>query len=236
MKLLDTLNSYEMILIGIGEEFEEKFTDLVVEDDLSNIYCDLKRKEYLEKSRETKQDLAYKKLEQLIREKDYFIVTLCQDDKIYNTCLDREKIVAPCGSFSKLQCSDVCTDEIYSLDDYRERIASQKTAYCPHCGKELVTNRINAAKYSEEGYLKQWGAYTKWLQGTLNKKLLIIELGVGLKFPSVIRWPFEKTCFINEKSRMIRVHNFLYQMTEEIKEKGIGIQEDPIDFLLNQIV
>ena len=48
----------------------------------------------------------------------------------------------------------------------------------------------------EEGYQKQWEKYTKWLQGTLNKKLCILELGVELNLPSIIRWPFEKWHFI----------------------------------------
>ena len=97
-------------------------------------------------------------------------------------------------------------------------------------------NRIQNRKYSEEGYLKQWQLYMKWLQGSMNRKLCVLELGVGMKYPSVIRWPFEKVAFINQKAKFIRVHDFLYQLTEDLNEKGISVQMSPIEFLRNEIV
>ena len=51
---------------------------------------------------------------------------------------------------------------------------------CPHCGAPLTGNTIQAETYIEEGYLPQWNRYTAWLAGTLEQKLLILELGWGL--------------------------------------------------------
>ena len=92
-------------------------------------------------------------------------------------------------------------------------------------------NNLNAENYLEEGYLDQWAVYKKWLQGTVNKKVCILELGVGMKYPTVIRWPFEKITFFNQKAELFRVHSRLYQMTEEIKERGFGICQSPQVFL-----
>lgn len=50
---------------------------------------------------------------------------------------------------------------------------------CPECGCLLAFNRITTPGYLEEGYLPQWEKYQKWLQGTLNRKLCILELGRG---------------------------------------------------------
>ena len=83
----------------------------------------------------------------------------------------------------------------------------------------------------EAGYLEQWRLYTKWLQGTLNHKLFVLELGVGMRFPSVIRWPFEKVAFFNQKAYLCRVHEKLYQLTKELAEKGCGISKNAIDWL-----
>lgn len=102
---------------------------------------------------------------------------------------------------------------------------------CPQCGRPYILNNIFAEKYDEAGYLSQWQLYTKWLQGTLNKKLVILELGVGMKFPSVIRWPFEKVAFFNQKAEFYRVDANLYQMSEELKEKGVSIAKNAIDWL-----
>ena len=61
---------------------------------------------------------------------------------------------------------------------------------CPHCGAPLTENTVLANPYIEEGYLKSWNLYREWLAGTLNHALLILELGVDFKTPTVIRWPW----------------------------------------------
>ena len=38
---------------------------------------------------------------------------------------------------------------------------------------------------------------------TVNRPLLVLELGEGFKTPTVIRWPFEKTVRFNKKSCFI---------------------------------
>ncbi len=226
-----------MVLVGIGEAFQESFS-LLDEGENQNISFlgEYARMKYLDSRQENEIDHAYRKLKGLLEEKNYFIVSLCNDDLIYGSGLCRERIVTPCGSYHQLQCENVCNSEIYDIEGFAEEIDSGRRPICPHCGKNLVFNHIGIPKYSEEGYLKQWEIYHGWLQESLNKKLLILELGVGMKYPSVIRWPAEKITFINKKAKLIRVHSFLYQIPEELKEKGIAVQEEPITFLLNQIV
>ena len=95
----------------------------------------------------------------------------------------------------------------------------------------MVLNNVYAQHYDEQGYLEQWSIYTKWLQGTLNRRLVILELGVGMQFPSVIRWPFEKIAFFNQKAFFLRVHESLYQLDEKLSGKGCGISQNAIDWL-----
>jgi len=54
-----------------------------------------------------------------------------------------------------------------------------------------------------------------------------------MKFPSIIRWPFEKVTFFNQKASFYRVNESLYQLTEEIKEKGTSIQKNSVEWLLS---
>ncbi len=103
---------------------------------------------------------------------------------------------------------------------------------CPKCGSLLVLNTVYTDAYDEKGYLKDWSRYTTWLQGTLNKKLCILELGVDLTYPSIIRWPFEKVAFYNQKAHFVRVNERLYHMSQEIKDKGISISENAVKWLL----
>ena len=82
-----------------------------------------------------------------------------------------------------------------------------------------------------EGYLDQWNVYTKWLQGTMNRGLCVLELGVGMNYPGVIRFPFEKMVYYNQKAFLYRVHSRLYQLGAKIADRGRGIAENPVDFL-----
>ena len=157
--LKNKVKDAELVLIGIGERFTVK---------------------------DNEQELiqAYKKLKELLADKNYFIITTCMDELLQKSGLREDRIV------------------------------------CPLLEEE-----------SEEGKTTRWERYMKWLQGTLNKKVLILELGVGMKFPSVIRWPFEKVAYFNQKAGFYRVNETLYQLTEELKEKGISIPKNSIDWL-----
>ena len=77
---------------------------------------------------------------------------------------------------------------------------------------------------------EQWNGYTNWLARTLNRKLVILELGEGFMNPTVMRWPFEKTTLINNKAFMFRVHKTFYQISDEIKEKALAVKSDSVSF------
>ena len=76
---------------------------------------------------------------------------------------------------------------------------------------------------------ENWADYMKWLSFTLNRHLLVLELGAGFANPMVIRFPFEKTVFLNQKSKMYRVHPMIPQVTAEIGQRGTAIKADPLD-------
>ena len=167
---------------------------------------------------------SYEKLKELLQGRDYFIVTTVTDGKILESDLDPAKIVAPCGNETWRQCSKSCTKDIWEMGEVPDGL-------CPHCKAPLTGNTIKADQYIEEGYLPQWSVYTKWLTGTLNKKLVILELGVGFQTPTVVRWPFEKTAFFNQKSYMYRINEKFSQITGELKGRAEGIAENSVEFI-----
>ena len=225
----------DKVLIGIGESFERKdeqfntdaFRMLEKENPL---LAGFERLGYWKDNPENKVVEAYNRLFELVKEKDYFIVTTCTDDRIYESRFAEDRITAPCGTWKYLQCSDLCTDELLPVTE--EMIHKKEMIYCPRCKKRVSFNQVTCDKYNEKGYLAGWTAYRNWLQQTINKKLCIIELGVGMKYPTIIRWPFEKIAYCNNKASFVRVHDYLYQMTEELGQKGMSIQANPVDFLL----
>ncbi len=87
------------------------------------------------------------------------------------------------------------------------------------------------APFDEELTEEQWNLYMNWLSRTLNRKLVILELGEGFMNPTVVRWPFEKTTIINNKAYMYRVHKTFYQIADEIKEKATAVKGDSVEFV-----
>ena len=258
MLLKEKIQDAELVLVGIGEEWKlgkgvftnnsgyKKAVECFGENSpvipyVKKIILDMENEKTIIWQKKAYQELSY-----LLNEKNYFIVSLCEDDLICGTELNQERIVMPCGMWVKFQCVDACHDDIYEPEqDFKEEIKKwmqkeddegkemilSKLPVCPKCGKELVANTIEGEKYLEAGYLSKWQTYMKWLQGTVNKKVCVLELGVGMKYPSVIRWPFEKITFFNQKATHFRVHSTLYQTAEEIKEKSYGIKLTPEDFI-----
>ena len=240
-KIVKSIREADLVLIGIGEELDSLRSILT-----EPVYAELKsrtanermlpfvRKIILDKQ----EDNLYKNMVPILENKNYFIISTCQDGKIKKAGLNEERIVEPCGGYEKLQCSEGCTNNLYDIPseflsrvkDYMNGACSEEgleEPLCPVCGKPLVFNQVDAGNYIEDGYMDKWMTYKKWLQGTVNKKLCILELGVGMKYPTVIRWPFEKVAFFNQKSEFFRIHSKLYQMPEELGGRGTGIQQSP---------
>ena len=105
-------------------------------------------------------------------------------------------------------------------------------------GQTLYLNQkrqeYSKIKYNESSYLDNWDKYTKYLSSTMGKNLLMLELGVSLDYPTVIRWPFEKVAFVNNKAHLIRVHEKLYHHTPEIKDKTDSVQMNSVNYIIQE--
>lgn len=200
-------------------------------------------------------------LTRLLEGKNYFVLSTSTNSLIEGANWREGRLVMPCGSTKRKQCSAACGEtptavveteqarvnsylqylaDSISSEESIEEIASACRQFtsenellgcCEHCGKPMYFNTVHTDCYEEKGYLEEWAVYMKWLQGTINRKLLILELGVGMQFPSVIRWPFEKVAYFNQKSHFVRVNENLYQLTEELAGRGNSVSINAIDYL-----
>lgn len=190
--------------------------------------------------------MALENLRVLLEPKNYFVVSVSSNSIISRVSWRDGHLVMPCGAAVKKQCAAGC-DAVLEMATEEDRLklrgvfeklyAGQQAELsgllgkCPVCGGDMVFNNIYAENYNEDGYLGQWQLYGKWLKGTVNRRLLVLELGVGMRFPTVIRWPFEKAAYFNNKAFFCRVNQKLYQLTEELSGKGAGISQNAIDWL-----
>lgn len=218
-EFIDKINDADLILIGIGKEFE-----------INKYQCEKRAID------------ALVELKNHLEGKNYYMITICTNSILKCAGLSEERMVSPCGNLELKQCSNQCDgslqelteDDLYRLEECIKSGNEPIFGKCPLCGGEMVLNNIYAASYDENGYLENWKLYTKWLQGTLNKKLYVLELGTDLSFPTIIRWPFEKVAYFNQKAEFFRVNAELYHMTEELKDKGVAIAQNSIDWLLEK--
>lgn len=230
-QIKEKIEDADMVLIGIGEELQLDVDQLlgqeqdVGEDSYAKGVAWLKALQKKEKPEIQEALSFYHELDTLLQKKDYFVVSMCDDDVITESCLDQTKVVCPCGTRKKMQCSTRCVDEVLDTEESKDAVL------CPHCGEKMAMNLLSLGNYSEAGYMPQWTNYQKWLTKTLNHKLLILELGVGFRYPSVIRWPFEKVVAFNQKANMVRVNQMFPQIAEEIKEKAVSIPMDSRVFI-----
>lgn len=211
--MINALNDAEKVLVGIGGEWK-------LTDDGRDV-----RRQSLNDPRQSGLKEAYDGLYQLVKDKDYYVVTTLTDGAVYDTMFDPGRIVAPCGNVHWRQCSRVCTRDIWEEKEVPDDI-------CPHCGAPLTGNTLDCGgDYIEEGYLLRWEAYKKWQAGTLNRRLVLLELGEGFCTPTVIRWPFEKIAFFNRKSRLFRIHESLSQIPKEARDRAVGISCNSVEFI-----
>ena len=229
-KVRELIADADLVLIGIGKEFEKSV--FCQEEDALN---------------------ALNRLANILEKKNYYAVSLCTNDIAKKSDLVSDRVVQPCGTVMQKQCPNRCEEGLQNLSaveyaqvmqfakengleenpaEFFAGLAKIDLGMCPKCNSILELNTVYTQSYDENGYLKDWARYTKWLQGTLNKKLCILELGVDLTYPSIIRWPFEKIAFYNNKAHFVRVNERLFHMSEELKDKGISVPKNAVEWLL----
>ncbi len=198
---------------------------------------------------------AYKALRALIGDKKYFLVSdiFLQDAPKFG--FDESRCVYPCGNYKYLQTTNPddelieaekvpvfteLVDSIHKIITELDGNIGDDSSFSSifFDGKQLYLNQkrqeYSKIKYNEKSYIKTWEDYMAFLSRTLNSNLLILELGVGLEYPTVVRWPFEKVTFINKKAHLVRVHEKLYHHTPEIENKTDSIQMNSVDYILQE--
>lgn len=253
-QLIQKIKEADMVLVGIGEEFEmedsfsenpdyQQLCGEIVKEGMQWVMPYVKRSYLMqEDARAENIRKAYRAMEELLTGKNYFVISTCMDGLLRETGLKRERIVEPCGTCFQMQCEKGCkgsvTDTAEQLFLETEACTFRKKAWkdmerlhCPICGAPMEYNSLYAEHYLEEGYSEKWNLYTKWLQGTLNKKLCILELGAGMLFAGVLRFRFEKITGLNQKAELLRVHENLYQLPEEISNRGLAISKNSVEFM-----
>ncbi len=186
---------------------------------------------YLEQESKT-----YKNLLEIIKDKDYFVLTTNVDHMFLDNGFLKEKLFYTQGDYGLFQCKNACHNKTYDnkeivLKMYKEqkdmKIPSDLIPYCPVCKGDMEPNlRKDAFFVQDDGWYKANSRYADFINKNKNKKLVIIELGVGMNTPSIIKYPFWKFTYNNKNAIFIAINKDNGYIPKEISDKSIVINED----------
>ena len=179
----------------------------------------------------------YKKIYKLIQDKNYFVVTTNVDDQFYKTGFDKDKIFRTQGSYRLLQCSISCHNKLYDAEETCNeliantsedlKVPSNLIPHCPVCGEEMDINlRKDDTFVQDELWYKQCKKYENFLKENTNKKLLLLEFGVGFNTPGIIRFPFEQLTAQNKNWILVRFNKDTKKFYDIEDNKFIEVKED----------
>ena len=236
-------------LLYSGEKFEKDFKEFIEKYHLDNLYSasfyEFKTQEekwaffakMIKLNRYNEKPLKlYQELYEIVKNKEYFVLTTNVDGQFYNSGFGKDKVFEVQGDYSYLQCENACHNKLYNNRDLVEqwlqntkdcKIPSKLVMKCPVCGGNMDMNlRKDANFVQDSNWYKASKRYEDFLDKIKNKNVVLLEIGVGFNTPGIIRFPFEQITANNEKTTLIRINKDYPLPMLEIINRTISFDED----------
>ena len=195
----------------------------------------------------------YQELYELIKDKDYFVITTNVDHCFQKAGFDKKRLYYTQGDYGLFQCGVPCHDKTYDNEETdRAMVEAQgyQTAadgslylpentvpkmtvpdelipHCPRCGKSMTMNlRADNTFVQDDGWYEAAKRYELFLERHEDDSVLFLELGVGYNTPGIIKYPFWKMTAENEKAVYACINYGEAYAPDEIKKKSICIDGD----------
>lgn len=138
----------------------------------------------------------YTELYDIVKNKEYFVLTTNVDHQFYKAGFDGKRIFATQGDYGKIQCQKACHPKTYDaealfrkMDEARRDclIPSELVPKCPVCGGNMAMNlRCDNYFAEDEAWHEAADRYADFLEQNKDKKVVLLELGVGFNTPAYI--------------------------------------------------
>lgn len=180
---------------------------------------------------------AYHRLLDLVREKDYFVITSNVDGMFAKNGFDENLVFTPQGDYALMQCQTPCSNAVWPtkpvidrilprIDPTTQRVTdSSVLPRCPNCGGDVIMNVRGGHWFIEDPYREQAERFYRWLGDRRDRNLLVLEIGAGFNTPSVIRWPMERIVHTHPHAHLIRVNLQHPQVPEEIAARSVALRD-----------
>jgi len=178
----------------------------------------------------------YRRLFNLIKDKNYFIITTNVDHQFQLSGFDKSRLFYTQGDYGLFQCSKPCHTKTYDNEKaVREMIENLQDVHiktglipkCPICGREMSTNLRSDDRFVEDaGWHKAAERYTRFLEKNKNKSVLFLELGVGWNTPSIIKYPFINMTYQYPNAYYVCINKGENYIPKEIAQKSMVMDDD----------
>lgn len=184
----------------------------------------------------------YSDLCRLMRGRDYFVLTTNVDHQFQRADFDKRRLFYMQGDYGLWQCAKACHDRVYDNESQVRlmaarqkdmRVPSELLPRCPVCGAPMTMNlRVDDRFVQDAGWRRANECYQRFVQEHRNRRILLLELGVGFNTPDIIKFPFWQMAAENPKARYVCVNSSEVFCPQVIEKRSICIEGDVREVLL----
>lgn len=201
----------------------------------------------------------YQNLFELVKDKDYFILTTNVDHCFQKAGFPKSKLFYTQGDYGLLQCSKPCHFKTYDNEevirkmvlsqgfkieegklvktqnfDIKLTVPSELVPVCPKCGRPMSMNlRADNTFVQDAGWDEAAGRYEKFMENHRGKKVVFIELGVGYNTPGIIKYTFWWYTQNWKEAFYVCINKEQAYIPPEIESKAVGIDAD-IEYVISE--
>ena len=178
----------------------------------------------------------YSDLLKLLKDKDYFVLTTNVDHQFLLAGFETERLFYTQGDYGLWQCSKPCHSKTYDnkeavekmvKEQWNMKIPSALIPRCPVCGAEMTMNlRCDDRFVEDEGWYAAAKRYRDFLKKTKKNKLLLLELGVGMNTPGIIKYPFLKMTAENKNAFYVCINYNEAFSLKAVENRSLCIESD----------
>ncbi len=178
----------------------------------------------------------HKTLLDALTDKTLFILSTNADGQFEKAGFPSDKVFATQGSYELIQCQRGCHDKTYNavsifhqMDQAQRngKIPTYMVPKCPVCGGPMAMNLRSDDHFVED---ENWHAaearFGVFLTECIDKKTVLLELGVGFNTPTIIRLPFEKLLREHENLHLVRLNRSKAVIPASLADRAVAINAD----------
>lgn len=185
----------------------------------------------------------YQQLYNLVKDKDYFVMTSNVDGLFYKNGFDRPRLYTPQGDYGKIQCTVPCSNQTWNIEPFLEAMApyydpveqvltdERGIPKCPNCGSNMFIHARIDGSFIDAEHKDEHKRLMAWLNNVVTKKVLLLDLGSGFNTPTVIRIPLEKLAHALPKAHLVRVNLEHEKIGPELSSKAYSLKQDISEFI-----